>query len=38
MTFVEVLNGLKKGDKIALTPEKSLHEGMDVKIIPVRKS
>ncbi len=37
MTFVEVLQGLKKGDKIALTPEKSLHEGMDVKIIPARK-
>ncbi len=38
MAFVEVLQGLKKGDKIALSPEKSLHEGMDVKIIPARKS
>jgi RND family efflux transporter MFP subunit len=38
MTFVEVLQGLKKGDKIALAPEKSLHEGMEVKIIPSKKS
>ncbi len=38
MTFVEVLEGLKKGDKIALAPEKNLHEGMEVRIIPVRKS
>ena len=38
MTFVEVLQGLKKGDKIALSPEKSLHEGMDVRIITQRKS
>lgn len=33
MTFIEVLQGLKKGDKVALAPEKSLHEGMDVRII-----
>ncbi len=38
MTFVEVLEGLKKGDKIALAPEKNLHEGMEVRIIPARKS
>ncbi len=38
MTFVEVLQGLKKGDKIALVPEKSLHEGMNVTIIVARKS
>ncbi len=38
MTFVEVLQGLKKGDKIALAPEKSLHEGMEVRIIPSKKS
>ena len=38
MTFIEVLQGLKKGDKIALSPEKNLHEGMEVKIIPARKS
>ncbi len=38
MTFIEVLQGLKKGDRIALSPEKGLHEGMDVKIIPARKS
>jgi membrane fusion protein, multidrug efflux system len=38
MTFVEVLQGLKTGDKIALVPEKNLHEGMEVKIISVRKS
>ncbi len=38
MTFVEVLQGLKKGDKIALVPEKNLHEGMEVKIISARKS
>ncbi|NTV05645.1 MAG: efflux RND transporter periplasmic adaptor subunit [Chlorobiaceae bacterium] len=38
MTFVEVLQGLKTGDKIALVPEKNLHEGMEVKIISARKS
>jgi len=38
MTFIEDLQGLKKGDKIALVPEKSLREGLDVKIITVRKS
>ena len=38
MTFVEVLQGLKKGDRIALVPEKSLHEGMDVNIISSKKS
>jgi membrane fusion protein, multidrug efflux system len=37
MTFVEVLQGLKKGDKIALAPAKSLHEGMDVNIISAKK-
>ena len=38
MTFVEVLQGLKKGDRIALVPEKSLREGMDVNIISSKKS
>ncbi len=38
MTFVEVLQGLKKGDKIALVPEKGLHEGMEVNIIAKKKS
>ena len=37
MTFVEVLEGLKKGNKIALAPDKSLHEGMDVNIISAKK-
>lgn len=38
MTFVEVLQGLKKGDKIALSTEKNLREGMDVRVIPAKKS
>jgi membrane fusion protein, multidrug efflux system len=38
MTFIEVLQGLKKGDKIALAPAKDLHEGMEVNIISARKS
>ena len=38
LTFVEVLKGLKKGDKIALVPAKDLHEGMEVNIIPSGKS
>ena len=38
MTFIEVLQGLKKGDKIVLAPDKSLREGLDVKIIAARKS
>ena len=38
MTFIEVVQGLKKGDKIALVPDKSLHEGLDVRIVPARKS
>ena len=38
MTFIEVVQGLKQGDKIALLPDKSLHEGLDVRIIPARKS
>ncbi len=38
MTFIEVLQGLKKGDKIALLPDKSLREGLDVRIIAARKS
>jgi membrane fusion protein (multidrug efflux system) len=38
MTFVEILQGLKKGDKIALAPAKDLHEGMEVRIISARKS
>lgn len=37
MTFIEVLEGLKKGDKIALSPDKSLHEGVEVTITPVKK-
>ncbi|MCX6179895.1 MAG: efflux RND transporter periplasmic adaptor subunit [Chlorobiales bacterium] len=37
MTFIEVLQGLKNGDKIALVPDKSLHEGLDVKIVAARK-
>ena len=38
MTFIEVLQGLKQGDKIALVPDKNLHEGLDVRIIAPRKS
>jgi membrane fusion protein (multidrug efflux system) len=38
MTFVEVLQGIKKGDKIALVPAKDLHEGMEVHLISGRKS
>ena len=38
MTFVEVRQGLKKGDTIALTPEKGFHEGMQVNIIAKKKS
>ncbi len=38
MTFVEVLQGLKNGDKIALAPAKGLHEGLEVKIIASKKS
>ncbi|TLU51261.1 MAG: efflux RND transporter periplasmic adaptor subunit [Chlorobium sp.] len=38
MTYIEVLQGLKQGDKIALVPDKNLHEGSDVKIISARKS
>jgi membrane fusion protein, multidrug efflux system len=38
MTFVEVLQGLKKGDKIALAPAKDLHEGTEVRIISPGKS
>ena len=34
MTYIEVLQGLKNGDKIALIPNKNLHEGQDVKILP----
>ncbi|MEI7695275.1 MAG: efflux RND transporter periplasmic adaptor subunit [Chlorobium sp.] len=37
VTFVEVLQGLKKGEKIALSPDKSWHEGVDVHIIPTKK-
>ena len=37
MTFVEVVQGLKKGEKIALSPDKSLHEGLEVNIIPANK-
>ncbi|MEI8032815.1 MAG: efflux RND transporter periplasmic adaptor subunit [Chlorobiaceae bacterium] len=33
MTFIEVVQGLRKGDRVALVPEKGLHEGMDVKIV-----
>lgn len=38
MTFVEVLQGLKKGDAIALAPEKGFHEGMEVNIISKKRS
>jgi RND family efflux transporter MFP subunit len=38
MSFVEVLQGLKKGDKIALTPAKELREGLEVNIISAKKS
>jgi membrane fusion protein, multidrug efflux system len=38
MTFVEVLQGLKTGDKIALAPAKNLHEGMDVNLISAKKN
>ena len=37
MTFIEVLGGLKKGDKIALSPDKSLHEGLEVNIMNAKK-
>jgi len=37
MTYVEVLQGLKKGDKIALSPDKSLHEGLEVNITSAKK-
>ncbi|MEI8102205.1 MAG: efflux RND transporter periplasmic adaptor subunit [Chlorobium sp.] len=33
LTFVEVLQGLQKGEKIALSPDKSWHEGVEVKIL-----
>ncbi|NHQ59297.1 efflux RND transporter periplasmic adaptor subunit [Chlorobium sp. BLA1] len=38
LTFVEVLLGLKKGDKVVLVPDKGLHEGMDVRIVRAGKS
>jgi membrane fusion protein (multidrug efflux system) len=38
MAFVEILQGLKTGDKIALAPAKDLHEGMEVNIISKKKS
>jgi membrane fusion protein (multidrug efflux system) len=38
LTFVEVMQGLKKGDKVALVPDKGLHEGMDVRIVHAGKS
>lgn len=38
LTFVEVVQGLKKGDKVALTPDKGFHEGMDVNVIRAGKS
>ncbi len=38
LTFVEVVQGLTKGDKVALVPDKSLHEGLDVRIIKAGKS
>lgn len=38
MTFVEVLQGLKTGDRIALAPAKNLHEGMDVNLISAKKN
>jgi len=37
MTFVEVLHGLNKGDTIALSPDKSWHEGLEAKILPAKK-
>ncbi len=33
MTFIEVVQGLRKGDRVALVPEKGLHEGMDVRVV-----
>jgi RND family efflux transporter MFP subunit len=38
LTFIEVVQGLKQGDKIALSPDKGFHEGMDVRIIRAGKS
>lgn len=38
LTFVEILQGLKKGDKIALAPAKNLREGMEVNTISPRKN
>ena len=37
MTFVEVVEGLKKGDKIVPEPEKNFHEGMEARLIPAKK-
>jgi membrane fusion protein (multidrug efflux system) len=38
MTFIEVLSGLRKGDKVVLVPRENLHEGMDVRIVKTGKS
>jgi membrane fusion protein, multidrug efflux system len=38
MTFFEVVGGLRKGDRVALVPKESLHEGMQVRIVNLGKS
>jgi membrane fusion protein, multidrug efflux system len=38
LTYIEVVEGLKKGDRVALAPDKGLHEGMEVRIVPAGKS
>ncbi len=37
MSFVEVVAGLKNGDKVALVADATLHEGMDVTIAKPKK-
>ncbi|MEI6847278.1 MAG: efflux RND transporter periplasmic adaptor subunit [Chlorobiaceae bacterium] len=38
LTYVEIVQGLKKGDNVVLAPEKGLHEGMEARIVHARKS
>lgn len=38
MTYLEVLSGLKKGDRVVLVPRENLREGMEVKIMKSGKS
>jgi hypothetical protein len=33
LVFVEVLAGLKKGDKVVPVPEERFHDGMEARII-----